>query len=427
MRASFFAASEDALFLLDTRGRLRMVNPAFARLFDRAADSLRGLSCRSRHKPTLDDPPDDHLAALLHAPPEVLQGEPQTVRRVLSRPEPARIYDVAFFPLARDSGVQILGRLRPVAVPSATGPPLPEALLALRQRHLTRWTWDLLGDPSGRLAVQARLAARTRASVLLVGPPGSGKTTVARVIHAHSAERERPLAALDLRRRTATRTQEMLTQTRGSGAPGAVLLRGLDGCPAALIDFLADWLRPEWEGHPPNPERPRLYAALCDRGRLPAALAPLGALEVTVPPLRERGHEWEGLLQGLREILNLLPGPALHTLTPAAREALRSHTWPGNLGELHAVLLDARAGCRTGVLDRSELPAWLRVPPRPTAPPPVLNLETTLQEAERRLIQLALHRARGNRSRAAELLGLTRARLLRRLDQLGLGESEAEG
>jgi hypothetical protein len=427
MRASFFAASEDAFFLLDTRGRLRFVNPAFARLFDQPADSFRGLSCRSRRKPTLDDPFEDHLAALLHTSAEALHGEPHTVRRVLRRPAPAATFDVSFLPLRRGSALQWIGRLRRISTGTVATAPLPEPLIALRQRHVNRWDLDLLGDPAGRLAVQVRLAARVRCAVLLVGPMGCGKATVARVIHYHSAERERPMAVLALRPLTPTRLKELLSDTRGPGAPGAIVLRGLDHCPAPLIQVLAEWLRPEWEGQPTDPARPRVFATLRDRPALPTALEPLSGFVVSVPALQERIGEWPLLLERMRERMNLLPGHAIHSFTPSALEALRAHAWPGNLRELGDVLLDARTGCRSGVIDRADLPAWLRVPVSASGTPANLDLEATLQQAERRLILLALHRARGNRSRAAEMLGLTRARLQRRLDQLGLGESEAGG
>jgi DNA-binding NtrC family response regulator len=51
-----------------------------------------------------------------------------------------------------------------------------------------------------------------------------------------------------------------------------------------------------------------------------------------------------------------------------------------------------------------------------------MPLDSLLEQAERRLIQVALHRARGNKSRAAELLEVWRPRLLRRMEALGLSQ-----
>jgi len=426
MRASFFAASEEALFLLDTRGRLRYVTPAFAQLFGHPAEAYRGLSCRSRRKPTLEDPWEDHLTALLQAPAEVLQGQPLTVRRLLRRPAPPTTYDIAFLPLRRSPGMQVIGRLRAVEIKPDRGRPLPEGLVSLRQQQVSRWSLELLGDPAGRLAVQARLAAELSCPVLLVGPPGSGKATVARVIHYHSAQRERPLAVLRASSLSKVRLRELLEESPGSACPAALLLRRLDQAPAECLDQLVDWLEPYWSGLPLESASVRLYASVCDPTRLPATLAPLRSFEITVPALNERLGEWEQLQQRLLERLKLLPGTPLQAISPAAQEILQSYRWPGNLRELYQLLLEAREGCRSGVLERQDLPAWLRISERPPVSPPSLDLQATLQQVERRLIVLALHRARGNRSRAAEILGLTRGRLLRRIEQLGIREGEAE-
>jgi DNA-binding NtrC family response regulator len=80
-------------------------------------------------------------------------------------------------------------------------------------------------------------------------------------------------------------------------------------------------------------------------------------------------------------------------------------------------------------LEVGHLPAALRLAlrlgetagPSPDKP---LPLEKMLEEAERRLIQLALRKAKGNCSRAAEMLEMWRARLLRRIEALGIKESE---
>ena len=89
------------------------------------------------------------------------------------------------------------------------------------------------------------------------------------------------------------------------------------------------------------------------------------------------------------------------------------------------VLRSANTRASDTVIDACHLPARLRLAARleetPSATPerPV-PLDQLLEEAERRLILLALRRARGNRSRAAELLSIWRPRLLRRIEALGI-------
>jgi transcriptional regulator with PAS, ATPase and Fis domain len=106
---------------------------------------------------------------------------------------------------------------------------------------------------------------------------------------------------------------------------------------------------------------------------------------------------------------------------------LRSHSWPGNLRELVDVLSPALTA--TGRIDAADLPASLRLTQRlantsgHTVERP-LPLDALLEQTERRLIQMALQRARGNKLRAAELLDISRPRLTRRMEVLGLIEKE---
>jgi DNA-binding NtrC family response regulator len=118
-------------------------------------------------------------------------------------------------------------------------------------------------------------------------------------------------------------------------------------------------------------------------------------------------------------------------LTADAWELLRTYGWPGNLRELYAVLLSACLRASGSQIDASDLPAYLRLAVRldRTVKPPAaaersLPLDQLLEQAERRLILLALQRAKGNKSRAAELLSIWRPRLLRRMEALGIADSE---
>jgi DNA-binding NtrC family response regulator len=110
-------------------------------------------------------------------------------------------------------------------------------------------------------------------------------------------------------------------------------------------------------------------------------------------------------------------------LTPAARDVVHQYPWPGNLRELYETLSAARRRAAGRLIDVADLPVALRLRsaagPAPLAERP-LPLDTLLEHAERRLIELALRRAKGNRGRAAEILGIWRARLLRRIEALEL-------
>ena len=106
-----------------------------------------------------------------------------------------------------------------------------------------------------------------------------------------------------------------------------------------------------------------------------------------------------------------------------AFEVLRVQPWAGNLRELAITLAEAASSANGGPVKREHLPRELRVraglePPAP--PPKPITLDPTLEAVEKRLIELALRRANNNQTEAAEMLGIFRARLWRRLEALGI-------
>jgi DNA-binding NtrC family response regulator len=219
--------------------------------------------------------------------------------------------------------------------------------------------------------------------------------------------------------------------------PGAIYLEEPAGLPRDVQLRLCEWLA----ARSANSERddcPRLFAGSTApeedvrAGRLLAELfCLLGPLSVTVPPLRERRDDLAGLVERMLATLNAERERVVTGLTPAAWEVLRHHDWPGNLDELRQVLADAHAGTTAERIDAAELPAALcqaqRLEQEPVRPAPrPVPLEKTMEHVEKRLIQLALKRSRGNRTRAAELLGIYRGRLQRRMEALGMEEASGE-
>src|SRR5207302_8440313 len=114
----------------------------------------------------------------------------------------------------------VLGRIVPVSLSLATSaPPLPETVVALRQRHLDRLGGVFLASRLPivrRLAEQVRLASQVRVPVLLVGPPGTGKKTLARLIHSRGPDREEAFAALDCTRLPAFAVGALLLSESGA-------------------------------------------------------------------------------------------------------------------------------------------------------------------------------------------------------------------
>jgi transcriptional regulator with PAS, ATPase and Fis domain len=339
-----------------------------------------------------------------------------------------RWWDLEFFPLHDDTGLLcILGKIAAQAQQQPIEPPvLPPRLVALRESVAQRYGLENLASqlPAfARIIEQVRLASGSTVPVLLVGEPGTGKQWLARTIHHLRAGNEGPFIALNCAALPPPLLSAVLAGTPRCGTyyfqepaclPGEEQVR--------LRDLLAE-----------GGVGPRVLVSCCSdpreqvrTGRLREDLyCAVSPLVIAVPPLRERQADMPALVERLLERVNALRERSLKGLTPEAWELMRAYRWPGNLKELLAVLRKATEHSADDLIDVTDLPAALRLAVRleetsGAVADKALPLDQLLEEAERRLIVLALRKARGNRSRAAEILSVWRPRLLRRIEALGI-------
>jgi transcriptional regulator with PAS, ATPase and Fis domain len=436
---AYFQRCDEPLFFLNRRQRVLFVNRAWEELTGLSAAEAQNLIC-SRARPA--NPGESFQTILAHAlcpPPEVWQGHGGRSRRLLpGRPAAQRWWDVEFFPLR--AGGQVLGILgRITAVPAiepAGSAPLPEKLMALRQQVVQRWSLDLLTSElpvMRRLADQVRLASQVQVPVVLLGEAGTGKHTLARIIHHLGPQGDRALITLDCQRLPPFALAGWLFGSYGSspGTVATVYLKEPGALPHDLQLRLCDLLAVQ--GSSPGPQPPRLLAGstrpLAACGMLEELVCRLETLVLEVPPLRERRADLPLLVDTLLKRANAEEGPQVVGLTAAAWELVREYSWPGNLRELYAVLAAARTRAKNERIDAADLPGTLRLAPtlKETShrkPGPPLPLDQLLEQAEKRLIELALRQAKGKKYRAAELLTIWRQRLVRRMEALGITDVE---
>lgn len=435
----FFQRTTQPFFLLDRQRRLRFVNAAWEQLTGVFAVEAHGLVCSRR---AADAP--EHLArisAALSPPRDVLDGRPAHARRLVTGSVgAARWWDIDFFPLQGERGVLgILGTIRPAPSTSTPAAPLPERLIGLREQVWQRAHCGLLESqiPAMRTALaQVRLASQTRGPVMLVGEAGTGRQTIARIIHAQGSRREQGFAGVDGERLPPRLLNEVLFGSAGllrQHGLGTLWLREPARLPRDLQQRLADWLHTRHESTEPEASYPRLIAgstaeaaAEVASGRLLDELAQsLSTLVIRLPPLRERTADLPVLVGRLLERATALVGSTAPGLSPDTWDVFRAYRWPGNLTELFETLVSATAHAAGRIIEATDLPATMRrlVQLAATAGPTPersLPLDTLLEEVERRLIVNALRQARGNKTRAAELLSIWRPRLIRRMEALGI-------
>ena len=297
----------------------------------------------------------------------------------------------------------------------------------------------------------AAYAARTNTTVLIEGESGTGKELIARAIHVNSTRAAFPFTAINCSALTETLLEsELFGYTKGSftGATtdraglfessdrGTILL---DELATTSGSFQAGLLRVIQEKevrrigeHAPRKVDVRIIGAtntdleiLVDRGHFRADLFyRLSVLRIKLPPLRERDREdLELLTRHFLKKYNTQSGSPIH-IADETLDLLSRYAWPGNVRELENAVEHAVATNSGEVITIHDLPQHIRerasVPgptPESSRPVSIADDRPSLQELNRRYVQLILAEAGGNKSRAASLLGINRRTLYRYLDQ----------
>lgn len=289
----------------------------------------------------------------------------------------------------------------------------------------------------------ARLIANSPSTVLVKGESGTGKEVVARAIHCYSHRSEQPWVSLNC-----TSLPDSMVETelfgREAGAPG---LFELAAGGTLFLDEIGDL---EWTsqarlaGILDSPTSVRLLAATNQNleekvraGRFRADLfRRLTQCQLSVPPLRERA---EDILPLARLFLKGTVGGC--TFTDDAGRAMESYPWPGNVRELRNVVHLCAVHCQGSLIRTLDLPERLQdhYAALPEQESDLRRLFQTmndglaasdgapggamLQDMEKHLIRQVLAHTGGHQERAAQLLGISRRTLSRKLRQY---ESENE-
>jgi DNA-binding NtrC family response regulator len=291
-----------------------------------------------------------------------------------------------------------------------------------------------------------RQVANSRATVLIQGESGTGKELVAKAIHQLGARNNGPFVAVHCAALSQNLLESELFGHEKGAFTGAMERRigrfeKADGG-SLFLDEISEIdssvqvkiLRALEErqiervgGDTPVDVDTRLIAAtnrdlkaMVEEGDFREDLFyRLYVVVITLPPLRERQDDILLLLNHYLAVFNEDNGKQIEGFTPAAYDLLSRYDWPGNIRELRNLVERMVVLARGKVLDVNDIPAQVREQAAGGGEVKI-DADLTVDEMEKRMVIQALEKTGGNRTKAAEKLGISRRTLHRKLNQYGI-------
>lgn len=285
---------------------------------------------------------------------------------------------------------------------------------------------------------QADLLVQSRSSFLICGPEGSGRRHLARLIHGRSTTAEFSLAVVDCHLLRSEDLMGILHDLRSTvfskstlshQRTGMLLLTSLDRLPREVQQWML--------GDGRVFEQDVWVAATTDLSAeeflhspnvIPDIASLLSTVVICLEPLHNRGEDVLLLAQHFVEECRRDQRSTAETLSAEVHRELLNYRWPGSVREMRATIAAACQQSTNSELQVADLPFSFRVGtdaqryPDPQNSEPV-SLETLLHRFESDVITAALASCQDNKTEAARRLGMTRPKLYRRMQALGLEPS----
>jgi DNA-binding NtrC family response regulator len=300
------------------------------------------------------------------------------------------------------------------------------------------------------------MVAPSTASVLITGASGTGKELVARTIHELSPRRNKPFVPINCAAIPETLIEsEIFGHERGAftGAlerrtgcfelaeGGTLLLDEIGEMPvgtqAKLLRVLEDRKLRRLGSKVETTVDVRVLAATnkvpeeaVARGELRNDLYyRLNVFNIHMPPLHEHKDDIPALVESLLKDMSAKHGRKVAVVSEAVLNLFQNYSWPGNVRELRNALERAVIVCEGAVVETKHLtPGFGQTTIRTSSEDPDaihLGVGTTVEEAERRLILKTIESTSNNKTRAAEILGISLKTLHNKLKEYGNAAADA--
>jgi DNA-binding NtrC family response regulator len=291
----------------------------------------------------------------------------------------------------------------------------------------------------------------TGASVLITGESGTGKELVAQTIHQLSPRAAMPYVPINCAAIPETLLESEIFGHEKGAFTGASERR--QGCfeladrGTLFLDEIAE-MTPQTQvkllrvlqerrfrrlgGRVEQPVDVRVIAATnvdpadaVQKGKLREDLYyRLNVFAIALPPLRDRKEDLPLLVQAFLHEFNQRNNRSIMAVSQEAMRILESYDWPGNVRELRNVIERATILADGEFIEPRHLPPVLVETGEASLPTLALSPGTTVEEAERRLILMTLEHTRDNKTRAAQILGISLKTLHNKLNKLKLRKSQ---
>ena len=433
-----FADSQRPIYIVDAAGRIVFCNQALSDWIGVPEHQIYSTQCLYAGRGRGDGGAATPVwAASLAVPPQIAEHTSHRTKIRAVQPDGAvSTREVTFFALmdASDTVLAVVDDAEAAAAPAPVADPsiLHQEVVAMRQAWSQSFRLEQiigLSPEMKRVRAQVRLAAQASCRVVVHGPTGSGRERVARTIHRERSSDKQmliPLSCdlLDVELLQST-IETLVKQMAELDDPTTSLLLLLEvdqlsmESQSALLGFLEI---PELGLETLATSRSSVLD-LAQQGKFRPELAyHLASLEIALPPLASRLEDIPVIAQWCLE--HSSRAHQVGGFSNDAVDALLRYNWPREFAELREVVETAANTAKTSVIQREDLPEQIGYAIEAAQLPEVsaeqIDLEAFLSDIERELIVRALTHSKGNRAQSARLLGISRGKLLRRIEQLGI-------
>ncbi|MCG6930311.1 MAG: sigma 54-interacting transcriptional regulator [Desulfofustis sp.] len=435
----------DGIMIINTSGAIVSVNKAFEQITGYSREELIGEHCS-----ILDNDLDDN--APKYSDFQTDSGDPQHEsdqhQCLVKRKDGSRIHTLKTTAILRDGDGNALGRVGTIT-------DLTEIVEKDNQLEAYRRQLQAQNDFHGIVGTSPAMqqvfdlienAAYSDAPVIIYGESGTGKELVSRAIHEIGARKDKPFVKVNCASLTESLLEsELFGHVRGAytgaykdrigrfekATGGDLFLDEIGDLPMStqikLLRVLEEKVIERVGSSTPINTDVRIISAtnqnlpkLVEQGRFRNDFYfRINVIPIFLPPLRERSQDIPLLVESFFRILSVKSSKTIDGIHGDTMELMMNYRWPGNIRELRAALEYAFVTCHSGPIHPSHLPETISRK-HPRLPPPSKKGGFNLYEIERQELIDALERAKGNQSRAAKLLGVSRVTVWNRMKRFNL-------